>query len=54
MEVEEFKKEIIKQDIKNVPNISFLHEFTEILADKIIDDWSTQKIKDKIKIYETD
>ena len=44
MEIEEFKKILEDKDIQIESDISFLLEFTETLADKIIDDWSNKKV----------
>lgn len=42
MEIEEFKNEIESMKLNGVEDIPFLFEFTNILADKIIDDWFIQ------------
>ena len=39
MKIGEFKKEIEKQELKGVSDIDFLHEFTDLIAEKMIDDF---------------
>lgn len=45
MEIEDFKRILEDKNVINIEDVSFLHEFTEILADKIIDDWIINESK---------